>query len=318
MMGLTLRVMFALFMVGCVVGTGGGGGSGGAGSGGSGSDMPPGGDPQPDPTPTAERLYGVTVDDVAPLSTIVSSLQALPHRATTRIVFDEGQAPSAYASAVPAIHNVSGVMGELLDSMYVPNITTAAYLDRTSQYLAAFGNQVDIWEVGNEINGNWVDTNAGGTAEVVAKISGAFDLVKAAGGKTELTLYGCSDANQAHDMLTWATANVPDRMKTGLDYVLVSFYEGDCGVAAPDWPATFHALRAIFPTAKLGFGEVGAVDVNGNRITNPAIAGPYLERYYGMAVDEPGYIGGHFWWYYVEDMLPLPSTMYATLTSAIQ
>jgi hypothetical protein len=238
---------------------------------------------------------------------------------TTRIVFDEGVAASYYAKAVPAIDGVSDVLGELLDSWYVPQISVSGYLARTSEYLAAFKDQVDIWEIGNEINGEWVDDSPGGVADVVAKMAGAFDLVKAAGGKTALTLYGCDDTgNSNYDMLTWAAANVPTRMKAGLDYVLVSFYEGDCGVSAPNWQATFSALHVIFPSAKLGFGEVGAVDANGNRITNAAIAAPYLERYYTMPITVPGYIGGHFWWYYVQDMLPTPSTMHMVLATAIQ
>jgi hypothetical protein len=284
----------------------------GSGSG-SGSGTGSGSDPAP-----ADRLYGVTVDDVSRLSAITMSLGSLPHRATARIVFDEGQPASAYTTAVAQIGGVATVMGEILDSEFVPSLSVSGYLARTTEYLNAFGNQVGIWEVGNEINGNWVDTTPGGVNDVVAKMAGAFDLVKAAGGKTELTLYGCSDAGNAHDMLVWAAANVPARMKTGLDYVLVSFYEGDCGVAAPDWNATFHALRQIFPTAALGFGEVGAVDANGNRITNASTASAYLQRYYTMPITEPGYVGGHFWWYYVEDMLPLPSTMYTSLSTAIQ
>lgn len=285
---------------------------------GPGGPSGPSGDDTTDPPPATEWLYGVTVDDVSRLSTIVSSLSVLPHRATTRIVFDEGQHPSAYAEAVPAIHAVSGVMGEILDSYYVPTVSVAGYLARTNEYLAAFGDTVDIWEIGNEINGEWLDTTTGGVADVVAKMAGAYDIVHGAGKRTALTLYGCDDANRAHDMLAWAAANVPDRMRTGLDYVLVSFYEGDCGVSPPDWPATFHQLRLLFPNARLGFGEVGAVDAQGNRIPDPAIAGPYLERYYRMQIDEPGYIGGHFWWYYVEDMLPVSSSMYMILSDAIR
>ena len=284
---------------------GGGSGSGSGAGSGSGS-------------PTGEQVYGVTVTNVNSLSQIVTSLQGLPRHPTTRIVFDENVPASNYAQAVTAIDAVSDVMGELLDSWYVPSVSTAEYLSRAQQYFTAFGGQVDIWEVGNEINGEWVDDNAGGTAEVVAKIAGAFDIVHDAGGATALTLYGCSDTSPQYDMITWATTNVPDRMKTGLDYVLVSFYEGDCGVSSPDWQTKFAQLRAIFPTAKLGFGEVGAVDTNGDPITNPAIAGPYLERYYKMPITVPGYVGGHFWWYYVEDMLPLPSTMYTVLGNTIQ
>jgi len=267
--------------------------------------------------PAPSRVYGVTVDDISNLAAVVASLSALPHRATARIVFDEGQPPSQYSSAAQQIHAVSDVMGEILDSQFVANVSVAEYQKRTQDYLAALASEVDIWEVGNEINGNWVDTTAGGVTDVVAKMSGAFDLVGAAGGRTALTLYACSDADGKHDMLTWAKANVPARMRTGLDWVLVSFYEGDCGVAAPDWPTVFHELREVFPTAALGFGEVGAVDHSGQRITDVNVAGPYLRKYYGLIIPEPGYVGGHFWWYFAEDMVPSSKPMFAVLADAI-
>jgi hypothetical protein len=256
----------------------------------------------------------VTADDVSSLSAIVAALNGLPKKPTTRVVFDEGQSPSSYAKAVPAIHAVSNVMGEILDSEYVKGVTVAQYTDRTSAYLAAFPADVDIWEVGNEINGNWL----GSTADVVAKMTGAYDLVKAAGGRTELTLYGCSDAGASYDMINWVKANVPSRMLTGLDYVLVSYYEGDCGSTRTDWQSAFDQLRQLFPTAALGFGEVGAVDRNGNSLTDPSVAGPYLQKYYGMPITTPGYVGGCFWWYFAEDMVPMTKAMYPILSAAIE
>ncbi|GAA3030290.1 hypothetical protein GCM10020229_47160 [Kitasatospora albolonga] len=29
-----------------------------------------------------------------------------------------------------------------------------------------------------------------------------------------------------------------------------------------------------------------------------------LTYYYGLKIDLPYYVGGHFWWYYAEDMIP--------------
>jgi hypothetical protein len=269
-------------------------------------------------SPPSGLLYGVTADDIGNLSPMVTALGALPHRPTTRIVFDEGQAPSYYANAVPAVHAVSDVMGEILDSAYVKDVTVAQYTQRTSDYLAAFPTGVDLWEVGNEINGNWLDTTSGGAADVAAKMTGAFDLVKAAGGRTALTLYGCSDADAAHDMFTWTKANVPARMLTGLDYVLVSYYEGDCGAPRSDWPTVFHTLRQMFPNSGVGFGEVGCTDKNGQDVTDPTVAGPYLQKYYGMAITEPGWVGGWFWWYFAEDMVPDTKPMFPILGAAMK
>jgi hypothetical protein len=287
---------------------GAGEGGHGAGSGGAAADA--GGLALPSP------LCGVTADDISNLPDLVAALAALPRKPTTRIVFDETQAPAYYAEAVPQIGAISYVMGEILDSAYVAQSSVAAYAKRTSDYLAAFPTGVDLWEVGNEINGNWLGT----TSEVVQKMTTAFDLVKAAGGRTELTLYGCSDSGAEYDMFTWAAANIPARMFTGLDYVLVSYYEGDCGAprAASTWPGVFAQLHQMFPNAGVGFGETGAVDTNGDDIADPTVAGPYLERYYGMNVAVPRYVGGYFWWYFAEDMVPKTKPLFATLATAIQ
>jgi hypothetical protein len=259
-------------------------------------------------------LRGVTVDDISNLSDVVAALGALPHRPTTRIVFDEGEDPSYYTQAVASIGAVSYIMGEVLDSAFVSNVTIPAYTQRTTDYLNAFPTGVDLWEVGNEINGNWL----GNTSDVVAKMTGAYDLVKAAGARTELTLYGCSD-DASHDMFNWVTANVPARMLTGLDYVLVSYYEGDCTAprAFSAWPSVFQQLHQMFPNAGVGFGEVGAVDNNGQDINNAAVAGPYLQKYYGLQINVPNYVGGYFWWYFAEDMVPKTKPLFATLSAAL-
>jgi hypothetical protein len=266
--------------------------------------------------PLPSPLYGVTVDDVSALPAIVTSLGALPHRPTTRIVFDEGQAPAAYEQAVPAIQKVSYVLGELLDSSAVAQITPTQYAQRTSDYLAAFPTGVDVWEVGNEINGNWL----GAAADVASKMTQAFDLVKAAGQRAELTLYGCSDSGAAYDMIAWTNANVPARMRTGLDYVLVSYYEGDCGTPVADWTGAFQQLRGIFPTAGLGFGEVGYVDSSGNDLAlqSESAAATYLGKYYGMPAPVSGYVGGYFWWYFAADMVPDTQPLFAVLGAAMK
>ncbi len=263
-------------------------------------------------------LYGVTADSVADLTGLVDSLQSLPHKPAVRVVFDETESPASYAQAIPALHEVSYVMGTIVDADYVADFTVEQYTQRTRDYLAAFPTDVDLWEVGNEINGNWLDTTPGGVQDVIDKMTGAFDLVQIAGKRTALTLYGCNDADRSHDMLNWVRQNVPSRMLKGLNYVLVSFYEGDCGVPAPDWAAVFGELHALFPNACLGFGECGAVDANGNDITNVSLAGPYLRRYYGLKVDVPNYVGGYFWWYFYEDMVPKTKPMFPILSAAMQ
>jgi hypothetical protein len=265
--------------------------------------------------PLPAPLYGVTVDDISALSDVVTALGALPRRTTTRIVFDASEMPAYYAQAVPAVHAVSYVLGTILDSSAVAQVSVSQYALRTSAYLAAFPTGVDVWEIGNEINGNWL----GNAPDVASKMTQAFDLVKAAGQHTELTLYGCSDSGALYDMFDWVNANVPARMRSGLDYVLVSYYEGDCGAPRSDWPSVFQQLRQLFPTAGLGFGEVGYVDAKGNDLAlqNESAAATYLQKYYAMQIGVPGYVGGYFWWYFAEDMVPDTRPLFAVLRAAI-
>ncbi len=259
-------------------------------------------------TPVPTPIYGVTVDDISELPAIIESLQRLSRKPTARIVFDETVGPAYYRKAAIAMSQVSYLMGEILDSAYVRRISVNGYLNRTTRYLDSMGDIVHIWEVGNEVNGEWLGT----TSSVVAKISGAYDLVKARGKVTALTLYYNEEcwSRRANEMFTWAQANIPARMKQGLDYVLISYYEEDCNDLRPDWPTVFAKLAAMFPNSKIGFGEVGTSD--------PARKAETLQRYYTMKIDQPNYIGGHFWWYYREDMVPWTLPLWSVLNTVIQ
>lgn len=258
--------------------------------------------------PLPVPLYGVTIDDISDLPTIVESLQRLARKPTARIVFDETMGPSYYRKAAITLSSVSWLMGEILDSAYVKRFSVTGYLNRTTRYLDAMGDVINVWEVGNEVNGEWLGT----TASVVAKITGAYDLVKARGKATALTLYYNQDcwSRRSNEMFTWAQANIPDRMKQGLDYVLVSYYEEDCNDLRPDWTTVFAKLAAMFPNSRIGFGEIGTTD--------PAHKAEYLTRYYTMKIDQPNYIGGYFWWYFREDMVPWTLPLWTTLNNAIQ
>lgn len=255
------------------------------------------------PTP----LYGVTMDDISGLSYITTALSKLAKMPTTRIVFDETVAPSYYRNAAVAINKVSYVMGEILDSQYVDTVTVPGYIDRTNQYLNALSDVVDIWEIGNEINGEWLGNNA----DVVAKMTGAYDLVKSQNKTTALTLYYNKDcwSRKSNEMFTWANTNIPTRMKQGLDYVLISYYEADCNNLKPDWPTVFHNLALMFPNSKIGFGETGSTSRTGKA--------DYMTRYYTMKINEPKYVGGYFWWYAREDVVPYTKALWSTLNSAI-
>jgi hypothetical protein len=246
-------------------------------------------------------LWGVTLDDVSQPAPIVASLGALPTKPIARVVFDQGTSPADYAGAITALHPHSYLMGELVDSSDATAYTVAAYRQKAVDFVNAFGDQVDLWEIGNEVNGEWL----GPTSQTVAKITAAYQVVTAAGGRTALTLYYNPNcwSKASNEMFTWAQANIPAAIKAGLDYVFISYYPEDCNNYWPSqagWQSVFDQLHRIFPTARLGFGESG----NSNDRDTVAEKVALLHRYYQLQIHGDRYVGGYFWWYYVEDALP--------------
>lgn len=253
------------------------------------------------------RVFGLTLDAVNGLSRIDTALARLYKKPTSRIVFDEWIAAADYVQAVSEIRKYSFIMGELLDSYYVNQYNLAQYTARANEYLSVLGNQVDIWEVGNEINGEWL----GNTNDVVAKIDTAYKIFKAAGKKTAVTLYYNKDcySNSNNEMFYWVNKNIGPSMRNGLDYVWISYYEDDCNGYQPDWQRVFDSIHVLFPNSKIGIGECGTTDTSKKA--------SYMTRYYRMNITTPGFVGGYFWWYFKKDCVPYTNQLWNTLNNAI-
>ncbi len=238
------------------------------------------------------------------LNQIVASSRHLPAMPATRIYFDVTRPPGYYAAAVRRLHPVSYLMGELLDSSDETSIGVAAYAKRTKAYLNAFGAAIDIWEIGNEVNGNWT----GPYPVVAAKLAAAYREVAARHLRTALTLYdnaGCGDGPAELDPLALSRRYVPAKVRAALSYVWLSYYEDACGSRAPGartWTAYFRALHTLYPRARLGFGEIGLTSPVTSRTMRAARS--LIRYYYGLPIRLPYYAGGYFWWYYAEDCLP--------------
>ena len=252
-------------------------------------------------------LFGVTADDVSGLAGLVAGARHLPSMPTTRVYFDAAEPPRYYTAAVTALRPVSYLMGELLDSSNEAHISTDAYRARVRAYLAAFGRDIDIWEIGNEVNGNWT----GPYPLVEAKLTTAYREVSALGRLSALTLYdnaGCGDGRGELSPLAFSRRYVPSDVRAGLRYVFLSYYEDSCGGARPSvaaWTGSFRALHVLYPHARLGFGEIGMSQPVTSATLGAAAA--LLRYYYGLPIRLPYFTGGYFWWYYAEDCLPYQS-----------
>ncbi len=316
---------------------------------------------------TRPPVFGVTITDPwaaegsggAALRTALRALVGPSgRRPMARVVFDEGvdrvfrtygSDASAYVGPVRTIGADARVMGELLDSFYMPDYSVVELRARACEYRATLGHLVDVWEIGNEVNGEWLG------ASVLEKLSAVVEVFRADGAafgalcpgfairsderpfELALTLYEngpyaggrATDQNcwerADHAMLHWAARNFGPTgagaaWRDALAYVWVSYYEDDCNDLQPDWQSIFDELGALFPRAELGIGECGT--------TLAARKRRYAERYYrgmtssdpafaNMHVAHPRFVGGYFWWYFSQD-LDVPAvtdTMHGALTS---
>jgi hypothetical protein len=251
------------------------------------------------------KLYGITIDSIDHLPQIVLALKSFQKRPTVRIVFDEGIHAKDYLVACQQISQVADIMGELLDSYYLHTYSLAQYTARAQEYLHDLGQYVSIWEIGNEINGDWLG------AQAAEKALAAFRVMHAAGKATALTCYynaGCEDNHG--NMFDWLGKNISSELKNGVDYALISYYEDDCNhsvLTAAQWEIVYQKLGAMFPNAKLGHGECGT-----SLLSKKAAM---MQRYYSMKLSHPRFVGGYFWWYTRQDCIPMTKTLWTTLNN---
>jgi hypothetical protein len=279
-----------------------------------------------------EPIYGVTLDrvDNSIIGDIVQSLQKMAYTPTSRVVFDLTAAASYYSTQLPKIYNSSYIMGQILDSTDMAKVTVNQYQQRAQNYVQTLGKQVDIWEIGNEVNGNWLGTNT------EAKILAAYNVVAANQGVTALTFFyegGPNDPNNCldgpgNDMFTWINKMFQlnlesnqreletEKLRLNLNYALISWYPDGCPGQNPDWVTVFSKLSEIFPNAKVGFGEIGTTTVqNGSNYEINLINQFYSKAWTNEMPSQ--YIGGYFWWNFVEEMVPYTKNLFNVLNNAI-
>lgn len=267
------------------------------------------------------------------LDALVTALRAHRVRPTVRIVFQQGEPPGSYRAAVRRISPYADILGLLLDSTAVRTTSVAQVRARARAYVHEFARDVDIWEIGNELNGEWL----GSPASINAKVAAAYDVIEvenaALGLRSAITLnYWPSHDCYAHDWeatLPFAR-QLPERVRRGSDYVLLSFYETACAPpahpSAADFARVLRAVGSIAPQAKLGIGEIGAQGKDDGLPRDPSLAEKQrvARTYYGMHRQlrsslGPRFVGGYFWWYYATDAVPRdrPGSLWPTLDALL-
>jgi hypothetical protein len=302
----------------------------------------------------AAPIHGVTVADDYDIRTtkylnqVLTSLTDLSVTPTVRTVFTlevdsgtQGATASTYASAIQQIKTsvVTStkqhplILGQPVDSSYMFCFTEDDHKARWNDYVTTLGSNVDVWEVGNEINGNWL-YNTGANADtsgescpakwpggvpattiqdVANKMVDSYTIVKNAGKLAELTFTFCpTDLPAPNQPFTWIPKYVPTALLNGMDYVLISYYpnKSACAYGLPtssDWVSWFQQLHTLFPNAKLGMGEWGYTQNN-----PPSNLSTVLQEGYSInpsaSLPAGTWIGGVFYWEFGATAVPQTGT----------
>lgn len=280
----------------------------------------------PVPSESSNPMYGLTIDDISNIDEVISMEESLPVKPTTRMVFDwrsttSYEPASYYESAIKSLDRVSNVMGELLDSSYESGVSTATYSAMVQSYLSTLGSTVNIWEIGNEVNGNWT----GPYSTVAGNVDAAYDDVSADGYASTLTLYAneygpdnCGNGLSELTPVQFSEQYVPASVRDGLSYVFESYYPTLCDGTFPtsaQVATEMEALHALYPNALLGFGEIGLPDP----VTNSTFVSAEQVMSWAYSLN-PGlsyFVGGYFWWYGDEDLVPTSKPLYPVFLSAL-
>jgi hypothetical protein len=262
--------------------------------------------------PHGQGWWGVTIDRTDQYPSVVASVRDLVEGVTSdaylRIVFDGGVPATDYDGIVAAaLAQGSVVIGQILDSSAMADLTLAEWQARVREYVDHFP-QIAVWEIGNEVNGEWLGVN------VREKLEFAAAYVKSAdpSDTTMLTFYWQmgTAGSAATALFQWIHDEVRPALESNVDVVALSTWIGDAplGIAFDE---VYERMHALFPTQQLAIGELGYWSPGTTRAwwwrstTNPTtdVRQALAEQMYAASFAFPYAKGGVFWWYYYQEML---------------
>ena len=209
------------------------------------------------------------------------------------------------------------VLGSVLDTAQWPKtLTPEIYAERVKNIVLHYKGRVSAWEVGSEINGDWL----GGAAQPLSSDQ-VFAIYSAGAAKakeldpeaeTVATLFWweATAPDRAHSLSGWLKRYAPQGFGRNVDVVGVELYPEDNPVGM-SLESAFDAVESAVPGPKLMLSSFGYVekerlagywwlapdDVDGGR---KDLAILYTVASCAMRSSECG----GFWWQTLDQMLP--------------
>ncbi len=209
------------------------------------------------------------------------------------------------------------VMGCVLDTAQWPRaMTPAIYAARAGNLAAHYRGRVASWEVGNEINGDWLGGARAPLSpeQVFAIYSAAPAAVRAADPRAEIevSLYWWEETapDRAHSLSGWLADFVPKGFGRGVDAVGLDVFPED-NPAGLGLERGFLELSHALPSKTLLLSSFGYVE--GDKLLGYWWLSPenvdgarkdLTVLYTAASCAMPGSVCGGFWWQTLDQLLP--------------
>jgi hypothetical protein len=225
------------------------------------------------------------------------------HGGWVRVLLDLDEPIAEYRPIVERAHrNGLRVLGQMLDSSQMKRLDLAGWKTRVDALLDAYPD-MDGWEVGNEVNGNWLGPDV---REKVAYAAARAKIVSPQARTMMTVLWNLGEDVPEDSTFTWL-ATVPTSTLANIDDLGVSLYPEDhpLGIAFDRVFTTLHttAPHAAIVVSELGYGndDLGHTWWWGSP-TAATSARRSVARFYDAASRAHPYSGGGtFWWYFLEE-----------------
>lgn len=253
----------------------------------------------------SEALIGVTFTRVPSMAEVnrLRQLADSGRRPAVRVVLDDLAEINAWADAVGAIQDTGSlVVGQVCDSFLIRDLTDAQWRARLDTVFTRLAS-VDVWEVGNELGGNWLGDKA------IERVTQAARRARSASRPSLLTLYyQLGQDEPRYSTFTWAKANLTPALMELVDVVGLSIYpqHHPLGSGAD---RILTALAAAFPDHQIAVTEAGygAEDLNdgpwwfGSADDIHAARREVARHITSVGLGRARCWGAPFWWYFLED-----------------
>ncbi len=229
-------------------------------------------------------MFCITIDNPWVSNVIYKNLYAHKNKIGLRVVIDPQVPIDYYIPHFKILRRCSHwIMCCVCDSSAMALFTIDDYQKRVEEIHFKLDKYVDCYEVGNEVNGDWLGVG------VSEKIHNAADYLKGMGADIAVTLY----SDERNTWATWITHNQEIMLLT--DLVLISEYPQDNN----GHQVLFDQFKTIVqrhnPAALIGYGECGITGVS--FIKKQQMMALYYRKKQTRYASLNSYFGGYFWWY---------------------